>query len=99
MKSCLFIHTAGGKGAGHIAKARIRSIVSSVVATDHTAMVQLSVVTVSQYGVQCATNLNSPIIWTTITTSPLSPAPDGSFTFTDTNAPPGPAFYRALELP
>ena len=28
---------------------------------------------------------------------PLSPAADGSFTFADTNAPPGAAFYRAFQ--
>ena len=52
-----------------------------------------------QYDVQRATNLNSSIFWTTLTTSPLSPAPDGSFTFIDTNAPAGTAFYRTRELP
>jgi hypothetical protein len=49
--------------------------------------------------VQRATSLKPPMTWTTITTSPLSPAPDGSFTFTDTNTPRGTAFYRARELP
>ena len=46
-----------------------------------------------------ATDFASPVPWTTLTTNPLSPAQDGSFTFTDTNAPPGTAFYRALEVP
>jgi len=91
--------TAGGKLSVNLARARIGSIVKSVATANSTASIQLSGVTGYQYGVQRATNLTSPITWTTITTSPLSPAPDGSFTFTDTNAPPGAAFYRALELP
>ena len=65
--------------------------------TNSTASIQFSGVTGYQYDVLRATNLSSPITWTTITTSPLSPAPDGSFTWTDAYAPPGPAFYRAVE--
>jgi trimeric autotransporter adhesin len=91
--------TAGGKISPYLTRARIGSIVKSVATTNSTASIQLSGVTGYQYDVQRATNLNSPVIWTTITTSPLSPAPDGSFTFTDTNALPGPAFYRTRELP
>jgi len=82
-----------------LARARIGSIVKSVAASNFTASIQLSGVTGYQYDVQRATNLTFPITWTTVTTSPLSPAPDGAFTFTDTNAPPGAAFYRAHELP
>ena len=80
-----------------LARARIGSIVKSAVATNSAATIQFSGVTGYQYDVQRATNLNSPITWTTTTTSPLSPAPDGSFTFT--NAPPGTAYYRTLERP
>jgi hypothetical protein len=47
------------------------------------------------YEVQRTTSLTSPITWTTVTTTLLSPAADGSFTFTDPNAPSGSAFYRA----
>ena len=49
-----------------------------------------------QFGVQRATEL-SPPDWTTVNPSPLIPAADGSFTFVDTNAPPGPAFYRTFQ--
>jgi hypothetical protein len=91
--------TAGGKISPYLASARIECIVKSVAAANSTASIQFSGVTGYQYDVQRATNLNTPITWTTLTTSPLSPAPDGSFTFTDTNAPPGTAYYRALELP
>ena len=91
--------TAGGKISPNLARVRIGSIVKSVAASNGTASIQLSGVTGYQYDVQRATNLTLPITWTTLPTSPLSPAPDGSFTFTDTNAPPGAAFYRAQELP
>ena len=49
-----------------------------------------------QFGVQRTTNL-SPPLWTNVNSSPLIPAADGSFTFADTNAPPGAAFYRAFQ--
>jgi hypothetical protein len=35
--------------------------------------------------------------WTTLTTSPLSPAEDGLFTFVDTTAPAGTAYYRLVQ--
>ena len=91
--------TAGGKVSAYLARARTGSIAKSVVTTNSAATIQFSGVTGYQYDVQRATNLTSPITWTTLTTTPLSPAPDGSFTFTDTNTPPGTAFYRARELP
>ncbi len=91
--------TAGGKVADFVAKARIGSIAKSVISTNSAATIQLSGVTGYQYDVQRATNLNSPTTWTTVNTSPLSPASDGSFTFTETNAPPGAAYYRTLERP
>jgi len=72
---------------------------ANYVIMEATASIQLSGVTGYAYDVQRATNLTLPILWTTVTTSPLSPAPDGSFAFTDTNAPPGTVFYRTLELP
>ena len=91
--------TAGGKISPNLARVRVGSIVKSVAAANGTASIQFSGVTGYQYHVERATDFNSPVPWTTITTSPLSPALDGSFTFTDTNAPPGTAFYRSLELP
>jgi len=90
--------TAGGKISPNLARARIGIIARSMALTNSTAAIQLSGVTGYQYDVQRATNLTLPITWTTVTTSPLSPAPDGAFTYTDTNAPPGTAFYRAVEV-
>jgi len=90
---------AGAKISPNMARTRIGSTVKSVVTANSTASIQLSGVTGYQYHVQRTTNLTSPITWTTLTTSPLSPAQDGSFTFADTNAPPGNSFYRARELP
>jgi len=83
-----------GEVTASVFKARIGSNVRSVVVTDSTVTLQFSGVTGYEYDVQRTTNLNSPI-WMTINTNPLSPAADGSFTFTDTNTPPGNAFYRA----
>jgi hypothetical protein len=88
---------AGGKVSAHAAKARIGSIARSLVATNSTASIEFSGVTGYQYDVQRATSMNPPIIWATVTTSPLSPDEDGYFTFTDTTAPPGTAYYRAVE--
>ncbi len=88
---------AGGKISPYLARARIGSIAKSVAPTNSAASIQFSGVTGYQYDVQRATNLTPQITWTTVTPSPLSPASDGAFTFTDTNAPRGTAFYRAVE--
>jgi len=89
--------TAGGKVSPYIARARIDSVAKSLVVANSTPCIEFSGVTGYQYDVQRATSLNPPITWITITASPLSPARDGSFTFSDTNAPPGMAYYRAVE--
>jgi hypothetical protein len=60
---------AGGKVSPYLASTRIGSIVKSLAAANSTASLQFSGVTGYQYGVQRATNLTSPIIWTTVTTS------------------------------
>ena len=91
-----FTH-AGGNASPNIAKARIGSLARSVVATNSAASIQFFGVTGYLYDVQRATNLNPPVTWSILTSSPLSPADDGFFTFTDTNAPPGTAYYRAVE--
>jgi hypothetical protein len=91
--------TAGGKVSYSLARARIGSSASSVVAANSTSAIQFSGVIGYTYNVQRATSLNTPITWTTVTSSALSPASDGSFTFTDTTAPPGTAYYRAVETP
>jgi hypothetical protein len=88
---------AGGKVAGNIAKTRINSVAESLATSSGTALIQFSGVTGYEYDVQRTTSLNPPIIWSTVTASPLSPADDGSFTFNDTNAPAGLAYYRAMQ--
>jgi hypothetical protein len=88
---------AGGKVSAYLAKARIGSAANSVTASDPLAAIQFSAVVGYEYDVQRATNLLAPIAWTTLTTTPLSPAPDGSLNFTDTTAPPGTAYYRLVE--
>src|SRR5688572_22661629 len=45
----------------------------------------------------CKPKSTPPMTWTTLTASPLSPADDGSFSFIDTNAPPGTAYYRLVQ--
>lgn len=84
--------TAGGKIAPGLARARIGSIVKSVALGNGTAPIQLSGVTGYQYHVQRATNISLPTTWTTLSTTPLSPAPDGSFTFTDKSPRPARPF-------
>ncbi len=92
--------SVGGVEAWCIAKARIGSAVKSIAAanSNSTAIVQCSGVTGYQYGVQRTTSLNSPL-WTTINSNPISPAANGTFTFTDTNTPSGGAFYRTSLIP
>ena len=48
------------------------------------------------FGVQRTTNL-APPFWATVNSNPLTPAADGTFTFMDTNAPSGAAYYRAFQ--
>jgi hypothetical protein len=87
--------TAGSKPSTNIARMRIGSSAKSLVVTNSTASIHFSGVTGYQYDVQRTTTLIPPTTWTNITTDPLSPATDGSFTFADTNAPLGNAYYRA----
>jgi hypothetical protein len=86
--------TAGGKASVGVVKARIASSAESITASGSSAAIQFSGVVGYEYHVQRTTDLAPPKTWTTLTTSPLSPANDGSLTFTDTNAPPGTAYYR-----
>src|SRR5438093_2462612 len=80
--------TAGGKVSAYAAWARISSIARSLMTVNSTTSINFSGVTGYRYDVQRATSLSPPVAWTTVTTSPLSPVPDGSFTFTDNNPPP-----------
>ncbi len=49
------------------------------------------------FDVQRTTNLTPPTIWITLTATPRLATLDGSFSFADTNAPAGTAYYRAVE--
>jgi hypothetical protein len=89
--------TAGGKPTGRAAKARIGSAAESITASGSSATIQFSGVVGYEYHVQRTDSLTPPMTWTTLTTTPLSPADDGSLTFTDTTAPPGTAYYRLVE--
>jgi len=93
--------TAGGKVSAYVAKAYLLAapggIADSILESDGTATLKFYGNPGHSFDVQRTTNLAPPITWTTITTSPLSPASDGSFTFIDTNAPAGTAYYRAVE--
>ena len=89
--------TAGGKVSAYIAKARIASAAESITASGSSATIQFSGVVGYEYHVQRTDSLTSPMTWITLTASPLSPADDGSFTVTDTNAPPSTAYYRLVQ--
>ena len=89
--------TAGGTPANYIAKARIASAAESITASGSSATLQFSAVVGYEYHVQRTESLTPPITWTTLTASPLSPAADGSLSFTDTNVPAGTAYYRLVQ--
>jgi hypothetical protein len=89
--------TAGGKVSAYIAKARIASAAESITASGSSTTIQFSGVVGYEYHVQRTDSLTPPMTWIPLTASPLSPADDGSFTFTDTNAPPSTAYYRLVQ--
>lgn len=93
--------TAGGKVSAFAAEAYLVAppggIVDSIVLPSFgTADVRCYGNPGQQFGVQRTSHL-SPPLWSTLNASPLTPAADGSFTFVDTNAPPGAAYYRAFQ--
>jgi hypothetical protein len=93
--------TAGGKVSAYAAEAYLVAppgglVDPIVVPSASTADVKCYGNPDHQFGVQRATNLSLPH-WTNVNSSPLIPAADGSFTFADTNAPSGAAFYRAFQ--
>jgi hypothetical protein len=93
--------TAGGKVSAYAAEAYLVAppgglVDSIVLPSPGTADLKCYGNPGQQFGVQRTTNL-SPPLWTNVNSSPLIPAADGSFTITDTNAPPGAAFYRAFQ--
>ncbi|HEY0366475.1 MAG TPA: choice-of-anchor D domain-containing protein [Pyrinomonadaceae bacterium] len=87
--------TAGGKISPYMARVRIGSKAQGLTASNSTPSIRFSGVTGYPYDVQRANNLTPPVAGTTVSAAPLYPAPDGSFTFTDSNTPLGKAFYRA----
>jgi len=89
--------TAGGKASPYLAKARIGSAAESITASGTSATIQFSCVVGYDYHVQRTDSLVPPMTWTTLTTSPITPADDGSLTFTDTTAPAGTAYYRLVQ--
>jgi hypothetical protein len=93
--------TAGGKVSAYAAEAYLVAppgglVDSIVLPSSGIADVRCYGNPGQQFGVQRTTNL-APPLWTNVNSSPLIPAADGSFTFADTNAPPGAAFYRAFQ--
>ena len=93
--------TAGGKVSAYAAEAYLVAppgglVDSIVVPSSGTVDVRFYGNPGQQFGVQRATDL-SPLGWINVNPSPLIPAADGSFTFVDTNAPSGAAFYRAFQ--
>jgi hypothetical protein len=88
--------TAGNKPSAHVAKARIGSAVESITASGSSVTLQFSGVVGYEYHVQRTDSLTAPMTWTTLTTTPLSPAADGSFSFIDSNAPPRTVYYRLV---
>ncbi len=50
-----------------------------------------------QYDVQRATSLAEPVTWTTLSGEAITAGTNGVFTFADTNAPNGAAFYRSAQ--
>jgi hypothetical protein len=96
-----YFTTAGGKVSAYAAEAYLVAppgglVDSIVLPSSGIADVRCYGNPGQQFGVQRTTNL-APPLWTNVNSSPLIPAADGSFTFADTNAPPGAAFYRAFQ--
>jgi hypothetical protein len=93
--------TAGGKASASIAKAYLVAppggITDSILESNGTTNLKFYGNPGHLFDVQRTTNLAPPITWTTVTSSSLSPADDGLFTFIDTNAPAGMGYYRAVE--
>jgi hypothetical protein len=74
-----------------------RSGAEFITASGSSATIQFSGVAGYEYHVQRTDSLTAPMTWTTLTTTPLSPGADGSFSFIDTNAPPGTVYYRLTQ--
>ena len=69
------------------------SLARDIRVTNGTATVKFFGIPGLLYDVQRTASLAEPVSWVTLTTTSLAPGTDGSFSYTDTNAPPGTAFY------
>jgi hypothetical protein len=69
------------------------SFAKSLIVTNGTVTVKFFGIPGLLYDVQRTTSMAEPVVWVTLTQSPLAPGADGSFSYTDTSAPLGAAFY------
>ena len=72
-------------------------IANTVTVSGGTATIKFFGIPGYQYDVQRTISLTEPVTWTTLTATPLAPGTDGSFTYTDSSAPNGTAYYRSLQ--
>jgi hypothetical protein len=93
------VSNGGGTATGTISVnvAATRSMAKSITVSGSTATLKFLGIPGSKYDVQRTTSLNEPVTWATVTTSPLSAGPDGSFTFVDTGATDRSAYYRSVQ--
>ncbi|MCX6922867.1 MAG: hypothetical protein NT154_06600, partial [Verrucomicrobia bacterium] len=93
--------TAGGKVSAYVTKAALAlrpaaGLARALKVTNSMPTIVFQGTPGSSYDVQRTPSLNAPVVWTTLTaSSPLTPGADGLFSFTDTNAPSGTAYYRS----
>ena len=91
-------HNSTDRATVRVTVAPSGGIARTITVSGNTATIKFFGIPGIQYDVQRTTSLAEPVYWTTLTTgSPLSPGTDGSFTFTDTPAPNGTAYYRSLQ--
>jgi hypothetical protein len=92
---------AGGKASAYLARAYLVAppggIADSISASSGTATIRFYGNPGRQFDVLRATNLAPPVAWTKLNISPLSPATNGVFSFTDPSAPSSRAYYRSQE--
>ncbi len=69
----------------------------TIVVSGGTATIQFYGIPGYQYDVQRTTSLTEPVTWTTLNGTALTAGATGAFSFTDTNAPNGTAYYRSAQ--
>jgi len=93
--------TAGDKVSSCVAKVMLSmppagGFAGTIAVSNNIPMIVFQGTPGSPYDVQRTPSLSPPVVWTTLTSSsPLIPGADGLFSFTDTNAPSGTAYYRS----